>query len=181
MARRFIEQIKALWQKQTSHNQGRRILDGQNAKGCSSWLYSSLFRTTSSGVPQGSVLVPFLFLLYINATSYDIANNLPLSADDNSLYIIVDKCMKTATNSQTLDQDKISEWHLWAVNYNPSKTENLDFDRKKTPFSPHVIFGAQGPTVHEVECPILLGINFQSDDGWKLHVKTIHEKACKRG
>lgn len=88
----------------------------------------------------------FLFLSYfycINDTSYDIANNLPLSADDNSLYIIVDKCMKTATNSQTLDQDKISEWHLWAIDYNPSKTENLDFDRKKTPFSPPVIWSSR--------------------------------------
>ena len=73
--------------------------------------YSSSFRATSSGVPQGSVLGPFLFLLYISNISYDIAKNLRLFADDTFLSILVDNDITTA-NSLKVDLGKISKWHL---------------------------------------------------------------------
>ena len=142
--------------------------------------FSSSFRATSSGVPQGSVLGPFLFLLYINDMPKDVSNNIRLFADDTSLYVIVDNDMKTAANSLTIDLDKISKWSdMWAVDFNPSKTKNLDFTRKHHSHPP-VTFGAHGPPVNKVESHTHLGINFQSDGGWKSHIKTIHEKACKR-
>ena len=51
---------------------------------CSEWV------AIAAGVPQGLILGPFLFLIYINDIIGDIHSHIRLFADDTSLYIIVD-------------------------------------------------------------------------------------------
>ena len=51
---------------------------------------SSNWSSVQAGVPQGSILGPLLFLLYINDIVEDIQSSIRLFADDTSLYIIVD-------------------------------------------------------------------------------------------
>ena len=53
--------------------------------------FSSGWAEIDAGVPQGSVLVPFLFLIYINDIVDDLDCNIKLFADDTSLYVIVDE------------------------------------------------------------------------------------------
>lgn len=48
------------------------------------------FKMLDAGVPQGLLLVPFLFLLYINDISNGISNNIRWYADDTSLFAIID-------------------------------------------------------------------------------------------
>ena len=52
------------------------VLNGQN----SSWS------NVEAGVPQGTILAPLLFLIYINDLSDNLSTNLKLPADDISLF-----------------------------------------------------------------------------------------------
>ena len=52
--------------------------------------FKSTWMTTTAGTPQGSVLGPYLFLLYINDIVEKIKTNIRLFADDTSLFIVIE-------------------------------------------------------------------------------------------
>ena len=60
---------------------------------------SSAWTPIKAGVPQGSILGPLLFLLYINNIVEDINSPIRLFADDTSLYIIVDDAIQAVENT----------------------------------------------------------------------------------
>ena len=49
----------------------------------------STWEDINAGVPQGSILGPFLFLLYVNDLTEDLTTNVKLFADDTSLFSLV--------------------------------------------------------------------------------------------
>ena len=132
-----------------------------------------------AGVPQGSILGPLLFLIYINDIVTDIGSNIRLFADDTSLYIIVDDPI-TAANCINTDLDKISRWAAtWLVSFNPAKTESLLISRKLNR-PQHPSLSMQNHQIIEVDSHKHLGIYPSNDCTWHQHINYIKEKAWFR-
>ena len=90
----------------------------------------SHWRTIKSGVLQGSVLGPLLFLSYINDITDDLASLPLIYADDTTLLEIVDDPVISAGRLNS-DLNKIAVWpDKWLVTMNPVKSCNVVFFRE---------------------------------------------------
>ncbi|XP_053378589.1 uncharacterized protein LOC128548180 [Mercenaria mercenaria] len=87
------------FQSYLSDRRQRVILPGTQ----SSWAH------IKAGVPQGSILGPLLFLIFINDIVHEIRSCINLFADDTSLYVIVEQPDSAATLLQS-DIQTISSW-----------------------------------------------------------------------
>ena len=132
-----------------------------------------------AGVPQGSILGPLLFLIFINDIVNDIGSNIKLFADDTSLYIIVEDPVMAA-NLMDIDLDRIHSWaDSWLVNFNPHKTEELIISRKTT-VTNHPPVTMNNVVVKRVDSHKHLGVIFSNDCTWHEHINEITSKAWKR-
>ena len=143
---------------------------------------NSDIKAINCGVPQGSVLGPLLFLLYIN----DIANIQPLEkppklfADDTSLFVtgknsldIESKCNKAIL----LIQDWMSANKLTV---NTDKTCYLQFISNNKNNQQIVInLLLNGVSLQRVDTIKFLGVTFDSRLDWKEHIKEIFSSLLK--
>ena len=82
-----------------------------------------------SGIPQGSVLGPVLFILYINDLPELVDNFTMLFADDTKLYSTVNN--KSDQGALQKDLNKLIQWsNRWQLNFNASKCKVLHYGRK---------------------------------------------------
>ena len=132
-----------------------------------------------AGVPQGSVLGPLMFLLYINDIVNEINASVRLFADDTSLYIIVDNPNSAAV---TLNNDlrHITNWgKTWKVNFNPSKHFSLLISRKTETVS-HPPLYMDNVLVTHTSAHKHLGITFSDSCNWAEHIENITAAAWTR-
>ena len=102
----------------------------------------------TSGVPQGSVLGPILFLIYINDLPQSLSSKVRLFADDAILYheITSEKDCKILQE----DLNKLTQWEaLWLMEFNPIKCESLTVTRKRSPVIYH--YSLHGLTLNRVK------------------------------
>ena len=132
-----------------------------------------------AGVPQGSILGPLLFLLYINDIVADIQSCVRLFADGTSLYIIVDNPISAAEMIDT-DLETIHRWaEKWLVKLNPSKSGSRLVSRKNNRnMHPSLIMNTV--YINEVQHHKHLGVILSNDDTWHEHINLITSKAWQR-
>ena len=88
----------------------------------------------SSGVPQGSVLGPILFLTYINDLPEQVKSRVRLFADDTAMYLAI----SSTTEGQVLQTDLacLEQWEkMWDMYFNPFKCQVLHITRKVKPLN----------------------------------------------
>ena len=144
---------------------------------------TSTYKAVTSGVPQGSVLGPTLFLIYINDIVTGIQSEVKLFADDTSMYLRMDDGLRR-TAILNADIQNILTWsRLWKVDFNPTKTELLTLSNHRQPDTHPLMF--ENNTLLETHTHKHLGVVLQNDCRWKSHIEMIIAKirpqiACLR-
>ena len=127
-----------------------------------------------SGVPQGTVLGPLLFLVYINDLPDVVTSTPRLFADDCLLY----RSISSKQDSQALQQDlnALQVWEQqWGMAFNPDKCEVITVTRKRKPItSYYTIHNTQLKTVSQGK---YLGITIDSKLSFNPHIDNICKKA----
>ena len=132
-----------------------------------------------AGVPQGSIIGPLLFLIYINNIVNGINSAVRLFADDTRLYIIVGN-PQIAANTINHDFDTIGNWaRTWLVDFNPAKTISMTLIRKHQP-GVHPLLFMNNTAIKEELCHTHLGLTFSESCTWNQHINNISAKTWVR-
>jgi hypothetical protein len=137
---------------------------------------SSTKADVKSGVPQGSVLGPLLFLIFINDLPDRVTTGtkVKLFADDCILY----RNISSDRDSHILqgDLENLQRWEAdWLMQFHPSKCQVLHVTNKKKPVK-H-IYKIHSVNLDEVPTAKYLGVNIDSKLSWNDHISAITKKA----
>ena len=137
------------WIKAWLSNRGQRVcLQG----------HTSGWRVVTSGVPQGSVLGPILFLIFIDDLDADITNSILKFADDTKLYGKVNN----EENRKQLqkDLDRLVDWtREWQMEFNIDKCKVMHIGKRNTNFT----YEMEGKMLQTTKIERDLGIQVSAD------------------
>ena len=134
----------------------RVVLEGESSK----WT------KVSSGVPQGSIVGPILFLLYVNDIPENLSCASEMFADDTLLFNSGNPSDVSSPIQDSLSQ--ISDWcNEWLLRINPVKCESMRITRSKTPSL--CSYNINSTSLNQVHTHKHLGVILSSDLSWKMH------------
>ena len=153
-------QIFGLISSFLSNRQLRVVLDGK----------SSQEYPVNASVPQGSILDPTLFLVYINDLPDDAICNIAIYADNTTLYSKCDQAsdlwqqLELASKLESDLRDTVDWARKWLVDFNAGKTQLVSFERSKNTSTIDVKM--DGSVFEEKTSFKMLGLTFSSRLDW---------------
>ena len=124
-----------------------------------------------SGVPQGTVLGPLLFLCHINDLPDTVKSSVRLFADDCLLY----RTIKTEKDHKLLQEDlaNLEDWaNKWGMRFNAKKCYILSIKNKSQRF-----YSLNGQILQQVQNNPYLGVQISEDLKWSTHITNVAKKA----
>ena len=138
----------------------------------------------SAGVPQGSILGPALFLLYINDLPDGVICGIDIYADDTTLYSGCDQASDLWRQLELASELESDLWGTvdwggkWLVDFNAGKTQMVLFDRSNKNGSLDVKM--DGSVLQEKSSFKMLGLTFSSKLDWGSYIISIAKTASKK-
>lgn len=136
----------------------------------------SVFRATSMGVPQGSILGPLLFSIYINDLPTVCSDvDIIMYADDTVIFTSGENELEVA-DKLSKEMQKVAQWlHTSCLTLNVDKTVSMFFSNKRKLQVTQEI-QVNGQTIKNVKETKYLGLILDSNLGFKSHIKNLSNK-----
>ena len=129
-----------------------------------------------SGVPQGSILGPLLFLVYANVISDGLSTNCRLFADDCTLFGEVNSRSEALILQR--DLDLVVTWsRTWQLPLNTSKCKVICISNQKSPFQ--FRYTINNSEVQWVDNFKYLGVTVDGKLKWDKHINQSAGKASR--
>ena len=129
------------------------------------------------GVPQGSILGPLLFNLFVNDLEKSIhSSKLTMFADDSTLYQH-GHCIKTLFDNMNEDLRRINSWfNTNKLCLNVSKSNYILFRNKRTKYNDEYNLTIKNKILERKNYAVLLGMHIDEFLSWDQHVKHLTKK-----
>jgi hypothetical protein len=132
-------------------------------------------KTVSSGIPQGSVLGPLLFIIFINDLPSQIDSTIKIFADDTKIF----RAICNSNDSATLQDDlnKLINWSQnWLLPFNTKKCIAIHYGHN----NPNNNYSLNNDTLNIVDTEKDLGVTFDNQLKFSPHIRNIVAKANSR-
>ena len=135
----------------------------------------------SCGVPQGSILGPLLFLIYVNDMPAVVNNKLLLYADDSGI-LVSGKCRASIESSLMEDLHQVSQWLIDnKLSLHLGKTESILFGSKhRLKSNPNLDITCNGTTINSTTAVKYLGADIDQSLSFESMARTVLKKANSR-
>jgi len=163
-----LDEMFLAWASSYLHNRSQRVLVEGVASGWS---------PVTSGVPQGSILGPLFFLLFIN--------DMPPVASSSQTALFADdsKCFKSISSLSDCiqlqnDLHSLFNWsQSWQMKFNPTKCKVMSFTRSRNPI--RYDYSIDGVTLEYVDCFTDLGVIVDCNLNFHSHIDSIVNKSSR--
>ena len=137
---------------------------------------SAAWSPVLSGVPQGSILGPLLFIIHINDLPSTVCSSIKFFADDVVMYHSVHSTGDCDAFQQ--DLDSIAVWYSkWQMRLNVYKCDLLCISNKHSPSKPS--YHINNYNLHWVSSVKYLDVFVDNKLSWNYHVSHVSAKAAK--
>ena len=156
-----------------SNRRQRVVVDGHQGE----------WRNVISGVPQGSVLGPLLFILYTQDMWVGLENQLVAYADDATLIAVISSPDQRALVSESLNRDlaRINGWcNLWGMKLNPKKTQSMIVSRSRTLNPVHPDLSIGNVVLDTCSSCKILGVIFDSKFTYEKHIRSLSSSISQK-
>jgi hypothetical protein len=122
-----------------------------------------------SGIPQGSVLGPLLFVIYINDLPNIVDSKVYLFADDTKLYKEINNIEDSIIFQN--DLDKVNNWsNKWLLRFHPDKCKIMKFGKKEDNYIYNLTTNNIVTTIKETSEEKDLGVTFDQQLSFETHI-----------
>ena len=141
------------------------------------------WRRVISGVPQGSVLGPLLFILFTQDMWIGLENQLIAYADDATLLAVIPSPDERRMVSESLNRDlaRINNWcKSWGMKLNANKTQSMIVSRSRTLVPNHPDLAIEDVVLHTCDSFKILGIMFDRKFTFEQHIRNVSSTVAQK-